>query len=119
MDTPTKTANDEGWAPLVLTIFVAFAVSVFTVVLQKRFDPDTQATIVTDKVLVLSLADWVDALPKDATQDQMNEHFAEARKAAERASEQGYIVLHEAQAVTFPKSSALIPGMFPGEGKKK
>lgn len=109
----TKQA-DEGWMALALPILVTLAVSIACITGYHRFFGEAQAAndATTPKVLILTLKDWIGALPEDASPEDMSAHFKKARMAAERAAIEGYIVLNEAQAVAFPQSARLVPGMF-------
>lgn len=92
---------------LVTTGAILFAASQFS-----WFGPE-QASAPSKGVLVFSLDGWINGLPADASKEEMEAHFKQARAAADRAAEAGYIVLDGSRVIASPATKRLVPGMFP------
>lgn len=66
-------------------------------------------------VLVFSLDSWIKDLPAGASKEEMDAHFQQARAAADRAAEAGYVVLDGSRVIASPATKRLVPGMFPAK----
>lgn len=102
---------DEGWLNTLLPVLTAAVVSIAcTLVFVKFFNTAPVLPNATPpSVVVFDMADWVKGVPADATPEDMETYFSQAKRAADFAAEKGYLVVNSNVAMSFPDALRLTP----------